>query len=92
MRIYQLRIHAHGGIMNYVRRAFTVKTEALRAFRKSVNRHSAVRHRIDLYAVTVPDRLLVEDWLRILSDEDIPGLAFERIRQSHKLTDNGDAA
>ena len=86
MTLYQLRVHAIGpkaGRLDVLHQAFTVRTDALTAYSRAQRKHAGHRHRISLYQVTTPERLTATDWVAILSDDGIPGLEYERIRESH---------
>lgn len=86
MKLYQVREHVYAWprscrTARFENTGFTNKTKAERYYNQCIKANCGARFKVALYVATVPDRLSIEDWARILSDEAIPGISYELLDQ-----------
>lgn len=79
MRLYQVREHVYSSAFGLVRHGFTNHAEAERYFRNAAKAAASKSCRISLHLADVPDRLSMQDWAAILSDDGIPGIQWEQM-------------
>lgn len=86
MKLYQVRDQVYSWprsttVARFESTGFTSEAKARRYYRQCVKANAGARFKVALYATTVPDRLSIEDWAQILSDDGIPRVHYELLEQ-----------